>query len=120
MANPTAFGRATRVRHCVDQLMAHFKIREQWPVEVAATLSQIGCFALPPATLDKLYRGDVLDDSEHEMVKRMHTVAEKCLSRIPALMPYAKSCTSIIATTERVRNARTANSTKNFPEALAR
>jgi hypothetical protein len=85
MANPTAFGRATRVRHCVDQLMAHFKIREQWPVEVAATLSQIGCFALPPATLDKLYRGDVLDDSEHEMVKRMHTVAEKCLSRIPRI-----------------------------------
>ena len=85
MANPTAFGRATRVRHCVDQLMAHFKIREQWPVEVAAMLSQIGCVTLPPVTLDKLYRGDVLDDSELEMVKRMHTVAEKCLSHIPRI-----------------------------------
>jgi response regulator RpfG family c-di-GMP phosphodiesterase len=85
MANPTAFGRATRVRHCVDQLMAHFKIREQWPVEVAAMLSQIGCVTLPPATLDKLYRGDVLDAAEHEMVKRMHTVAEKCLSHIPRI-----------------------------------
>jgi response regulator RpfG family c-di-GMP phosphodiesterase len=82
MANPTAFGRATRVRHTVDQLKAHLKIQEQWPVEGAAMLSQIGCIALPAATLDKLYKGEVPDDSEREMVKRMPTAAEKCLAHI--------------------------------------
>jgi response regulator RpfG family c-di-GMP phosphodiesterase len=85
MANPVAFGRATRVRQSVDQLMAHFKISERWPVEVAAMLSQIGCVTLPPATLDKLYRGDVLDEAEQAMVKRMPAVTEKCLSHIPRI-----------------------------------
>ncbi len=85
MANPTAFERATRVRHTVDQLMAHFKIQEQWPVEGAAMLSQIGCIALPAAMVDKLYKGEVSDDSEREMVKRMPTVAEKCLAHIPRI-----------------------------------
>ncbi len=85
MANPVAFGRATRVRQSVDRLMTHFKIREQWPVEVAAMLSQIGCVTLPSATLDKLYRGDILDESEQEMVNRMPAVIEKCLSHIPRI-----------------------------------
>ncbi|MFZ0521320.1 MAG: HD domain-containing phosphohydrolase [Candidatus Acidiferrales bacterium] len=85
IANPIAFGRATRVRQSVDQLMAHFKIRERWPVEVAAMLSQIGSVTLPPATLDKLYRGVNLDESEQEMVNRMPGVTEKCLSHIPRI-----------------------------------
>ena len=58
---------------------------EDFGVEVAAMLSQIGCIILPPATLDKLYKGEVLDESEQEMVKRMPTVAEKCLSPIPRI-----------------------------------
>lgn len=85
MANPTAFGRATRVRACVDELMAHFKIKERWPTEVAAMLSQIGCVTLPAATSEKLYRGEALEDFEQEMVKRMPHVAEKCLSNIPRI-----------------------------------
>jgi response regulator RpfG family c-di-GMP phosphodiesterase len=56
LANPIAFGRATRVRRSVEQLLTCFEIRERWPVEVAAMLSQIGCVTLPPATVEKLYR----------------------------------------------------------------
>ncbi|MFZ3215770.1 MAG: HD domain-containing phosphohydrolase [Candidatus Acidiferrales bacterium] len=85
LSNPTAFGRATRVRQTVEQLMNHFAIRERWSVEVAAMLSQIGCVTLPPATLDKLYRGETLEASEQEMVDRMPAVAEKCLSNIPRI-----------------------------------
>jgi response regulator RpfG family c-di-GMP phosphodiesterase len=85
MANPTAFGRATRVRQIVEQLMAQFKIRERWPLEVAAMLSQIGCVTLPPATLEKLYKGEALAPAEQVMVDRMPAVAEKCLSNIPRI-----------------------------------
>jgi hypothetical protein len=46
-------------------------------------LSQIGCITLPPATLDTLYKGEVLDESEQEMVKPMPTVAEKFVHHIP-------------------------------------
>ncbi len=85
LANPLAFGRATRVRNSVEQLMTHFEIRERWPVEVAAMLSQIGCVTLPSATLDKLYQGEALSVAEQEMVSRMPAVAEKCLSNIPRI-----------------------------------
>src|SRR5271163_2848033 len=85
LANPIAFGRATRVRHSVEQPLTHFEIRERWPVEVAAMLSQIGCVTLPPATLDKLYKGEALNNVEQEMVDRMPVVAEKCLSNIPRI-----------------------------------
>jgi response regulator RpfG family c-di-GMP phosphodiesterase len=85
LANPLAFGRATRVRQSVEQLMDHFKIRERWPVEVAAMLSQIGCVTLPAATLDKLHKGETLEKAEQEMVDRMPAVAEKCLSNIPRI-----------------------------------
>ena len=85
LVNPLAFGRATRVRQSVEQLMTHFHIRERWPVEVAAMLSQIGCVALPAATLDKLYKGETLEKPEQEMVARMPDVVEQCLSNIPRI-----------------------------------
>jgi response regulator RpfG family c-di-GMP phosphodiesterase len=85
MANPMAFGRATRVCQIVEKLMAHFEIRERWPLEVAAMLSQIGCVTLPPATLEKLYKGETLAPAEQVMVDRMPAVAEKCLSNIPRI-----------------------------------
>lgn len=85
MANPLAFGRATRVRKIVEDLMAHFEIRERWPVEVAAMLSQIACVTLPAETLDKLYKGEILTGAEKQMVDRMPAVAEKCLSNIPRI-----------------------------------
>ncbi|MFY9805069.1 MAG: HD domain-containing phosphohydrolase [Candidatus Acidiferrales bacterium] len=85
MANPAAFGRATRIRESVEQLMAHFKIKEQWPVAVAAMLSQIGYITLPSAVLDKLIKGEPLDDAEQEMISRMPSVAEKCISHIPRI-----------------------------------
>jgi response regulator RpfG family c-di-GMP phosphodiesterase len=85
LANPMAFGRATRVRQSVEQLMTHFEIHERWPVEVAAMLSQIGCVTLPAATLDKLYKCEPLNRAEQEMVDRMPAVAEKCLSNIPRI-----------------------------------
>lgn len=85
LANPMAFGRATRVRQSVEQLMTHFEIRERWPVEVAAMLSRIGCVTLPAATIDKLYKGEPLNRAEQEMVDRMPAAAEKYLSNIPRI-----------------------------------
>jgi response regulator RpfG family c-di-GMP phosphodiesterase len=85
LANPLAFGRATRVRQSVEQLMTHFQIRERWPVEVAAMLSQIGCVTLPAATLEKLYKGETLEKPEQNMVDRLPAVVEQCLSNIPRI-----------------------------------
>lgn len=85
LADPTAFGRATRVRQHVIRLMAHFGILETWPIEVAAMLSQIAYVALPPATQQKVYDGAPLSDAEREMLDRMPKVLEQILANIPRL-----------------------------------
>lgn len=87
LANPVAFGRATRVRHSLEQLMTHFEIGERWPVEVAAMLSQIGCVTLPSSTLEKLYRSQIMSPAEQEMVERMPAFIDKCLANIPRIEP---------------------------------
>lgn len=85
LTNPAAFGRATRVRRSVTEMMDHFKIKEQWPIEVAAMLSQIGFVILPSATQEKLYAGEDLSDSEWEMLGRVPKVVEQLLAHIPRL-----------------------------------
>ena len=87
LANPVAFGRATRVRRSVEQLMTHFEINERWPVEVAAMLSQIGCVTLPPATLEKFYKSQIMSAAEQEMIERMPAFIDKCLANIPRIDP---------------------------------
>ncbi|HEY0703287.1 MAG TPA: HD domain-containing phosphohydrolase [Candidatus Acidoferrales bacterium] len=87
LANPMAFGRATRVRRSVEQLLGHFDICERWPVEVAAMLSQIGYVTLPPATLEKLHGVGVLKPAEQEMLDRMPLFIDQCLSNIPRIEP---------------------------------
>jgi response regulator RpfG family c-di-GMP phosphodiesterase len=85
LTNPAAFGRATRVRRSVIELMDHFEVKEQWPVEVAAMLSQIGFVILPPITQERLYAGEDLSDSEWEMLGRVPKVVEQLLANIPRL-----------------------------------
>ncbi len=87
LASPAAFGRATRLRHSVEQLLTHFEIRERWPVEVAAMLSQIGSVTLPPETLAKLHGSGVLKPAEQEMLDRMPVFVDQCLSNIPRIEP---------------------------------
>ncbi len=85
LANPAAFGRATRVEYSVMEMMEHFEVLERWPVEVAAMLSQIGYVTLPSKTQEKIYKGEPLNDAEEAMVQRIPTVVEQLLGNIPRL-----------------------------------
>jgi response regulator RpfG family c-di-GMP phosphodiesterase len=85
LSNPAGFSRATRVQQSVSQLMAHFKIAETWPIEVAAMLSQIGYVTLPLKTQEKLYKGEPLTADEQVMYERVPQVTEKLLASIPRL-----------------------------------
>ena len=46
LTNPLAFGRASRLRQCMNALVAALGIPVNWHLEVAAMLSQIGCVLL--------------------------------------------------------------------------
>jgi response regulator RpfG family c-di-GMP phosphodiesterase len=87
LVSPLAFGRGMRARTAVNELMDCCAISGRWPIEVAAMLSQIGCVALPPQALEKVYHGEALLDHEQAMVTRLPTLVEELLANIPRLEP---------------------------------
>jgi len=87
LSNPDAFGRATRIRQMVSELMAECGTPDRWAVEVACMLSQIGCVALPPKVQEKLYKGELLNKEEMLMAERASRVTEQLLANIPRLEP---------------------------------
>jgi response regulator RpfG family c-di-GMP phosphodiesterase len=101
MVNPTAFGRASRVRRLVRQLSEIMKAENAWAVEIAAMLSQIGCITVPEDTLIKVYEGKSLTADEQRMIENSPKVGHDLISRIPRMEPVA----DIIAHQERLANA---------------
>lgn len=87
LANPTAFSRAIRAKSLIEQVLDELEVKERWPIEVAAMLSQIGAVILPAEVAQKLYVGDALVPGEQEMVDRMPRVVERLLGSIPRLEP---------------------------------
>lgn len=87
LANPVAFGRATRLHRTVAALCARLHVAERWPVEVAAQLSQLGCIQLPAAVAEKLSEGQPLTPAEQALADRVPALADQLLARIPRLEP---------------------------------
>jgi response regulator RpfG family c-di-GMP phosphodiesterase len=85
LANPLAFGQATRLRHAARELASALRVADGWQVEVAAMLSQIGWVILPPAVLEKVHERASLTGEEEAMVRRVPEVAEAVLANIPRL-----------------------------------
>lgn len=87
LASPTLFGRASRVRHLADLLCEAVGVKEQWQVQVAAQLAQIGRITLPDTTAAKLSRGDLLTADEATMVERLPEVTRNIVGCLPRLEP---------------------------------
>jgi response regulator RpfG family c-di-GMP phosphodiesterase len=85
ISNPVAFGRAQRIKQHVSALCDKLELVERWQVEVAAMLSQLSTFALPPETLEKVYYGAALTPEEQAMLTRAPDVTEQLLSNVPRL-----------------------------------
>lgn len=85
ITNPAAFGRAARVRDLVCPLSEKLGAPDRWEIEVSAMLSQIACVTLPQETVEKLYYGRPLSESEQASVDRLPEVTEELLSDIPRI-----------------------------------
>jgi CheY-like chemotaxis protein len=101
LANPLAFGRATRLRQLVGEIAATLQLPERWPIEVAATFSQMAAIILPPETVEKLQSDAPLSADERAMAERLPSVTERLLSNIPRL----ESVRAILAAAARPRCA---------------
>jgi response regulator RpfG family c-di-GMP phosphodiesterase len=85
MVNPTAFGRASRVRRLVAQLAQIMKVTDAWELEVAAMLSQIGYITVPEEIVQKVYQGRELTPDEIKIVENHPRVGHDLISRIPRM-----------------------------------
>lgn len=85
MVMPVAFGRASRVKATVGALARGLQLDQVWEIEVAAMLSQVAAVSLPPATAERIYKGQPLSADEQEMASRMPEVAVKLIADIPRL-----------------------------------
>jgi len=85
ITNPVSFGRAQRVKQHVSALCDKLELNERWQVEVAAMLSQLSTFTLPPETIEKVYYGAALTPEEQAMLDRAPDVTEQLLSHVPRL-----------------------------------
>jgi CheY-like chemotaxis protein len=85
LSNPALFGRALRLKLQVSELAMKLGIKDRWQVEVAAMVSQLGCVALPPDTLERVHLGQRLSEDEAAMVGRVPRLTEQMLARIPRL-----------------------------------
>ena len=87
LASPLAFGCANRIQRYALELAHGLGLKELWPLEVAALLSQVGSIVLPTETAEKYYLGSELSDREQAMVARMPKATVQLLGHIPRLDP---------------------------------
>ncbi len=85
LVNPTAFGRASRIRRYVLQLAEAINMKDTWMLELSAMLSQIGFVALSPAILDKVYIMEKLTEEEWEQYKDYPLLGADLIREIPRL-----------------------------------
>lgn len=85
LANPMAFGRASRIKGVAAELGRAVGAKALWPIEVAAMLSQVGCVTLPTKTIEKLYHGHPLTPDEQLATDRLPALGEQLLASIPRL-----------------------------------
>lgn len=88
--SPAAFSRGARIRRYVRHIAAELNCPNFWEYETAATLSQIGCVALPPEILERLNENRALSDAQRAIVRRHPAMGCQLLAEIPRLELVAR------------------------------
>jgi response regulator RpfG family c-di-GMP phosphodiesterase len=87
ITKPMAFGRALRLRAKIRSVVQYLLWGDQWQIEAAAVLSQLGIVTLPEETLMKLNEGESLDDSDRREIAASIDTSTQMLENIPRLEP---------------------------------
>ena len=87
---PLAFSRAARVRLLSLQVARVCKMKNQWEMEIAALMSQIGCVTIPEDILTKVYSGLTPSPNEKELFQSHIITGRELISKIPRLEKVAK------------------------------
>lgn len=90
LVNPPAFSRATRIKHFVTDIAQQLQLPNQWQLEVAAMLCQVGCVTVSPAILEKDYAGKPLTEDEQHLYGAHPSVGSTLIGHIPRFEPVAR------------------------------
>jgi response regulator RpfG family c-di-GMP phosphodiesterase len=90
LVNPTACGRAQRLRRTAQSLAAQMGVAALWEIEVAALLSQLGLLVLPTDTVEKLYHGKALSTEERRQFAAHPRIGSEWVRNIPRLAEVAE------------------------------
>ncbi|HEY7898631.1 MAG TPA: HD domain-containing phosphohydrolase [Gemmatimonadaceae bacterium] len=85
LVNPSAFARGTRLKRSVNDVAEALGVTNQWEVEIAALLSQLGAVSLPAELVEKLHVGHDLDPDEQRLVDGIPAMAASFIGEIPRL-----------------------------------
>ncbi len=85
LSKPQAFYKTQKIRALVRLIYNEIDIENKWQIEIAATLSQIGCVTIPDDILKKVYKGLTLSESEELMFISHPAIAADMIKHIPRL-----------------------------------
>nr|CRH05591.1 putative response regulator receiver protein [Candidatus Magnetococcus massalia] len=89
-ANPPAYMRTVRLRAFMEGMVDELKIRGGWQLNLAATLSQIGCAALPPEEITHYTIGRGVSMKNLNLFKGHPKLGSQALSQVPRLQTVAR------------------------------
>lgn len=87
LTSPEAFGRSRRLKRIVTSLATELGLSRRWPLEVAASLSQLGAITLPPEVARRWREGLALSESERAMISRASTIPQQLIRHLPRVEP---------------------------------
>jgi response regulator RpfG family c-di-GMP phosphodiesterase len=90
VVSPIAFGRASRVQRLSKSVAREMGLADDWQLDVAALLSQLGCISVPDTILARVYRGDLLSIEERRIFDHHPAIASGLLKEIPQLQRVAE------------------------------
>ncbi|MFQ5771117.1 MAG: HD domain-containing phosphohydrolase, partial [bacterium] len=91
IVSPDAFSRSNRTRNLAHNIANRLNVTNLWEVDLAASLSQIGCAALPPEILHKINKGQMLSAQENVIFLNHPKIGRDLLINIPRLQSIAEA-----------------------------
>ncbi len=85
LAKPQAFNKTQRIRNLARSIYTVVLLDNKWQIEIAATLSQIGCVTIPDDILKKVYKGLILSEGESVIFLSHPSIGADMIKNIPRL-----------------------------------
>lgn len=100
LVSPKLSGRVNRIRKTVRDVSAKLGVQDQWQVEIAAVVSQLGLMTLPHELADRVCLGKDVTFPEQKQIDQLPTACTDLIKHIPRLEGVIEILEKSLPTTE--------------------